>query len=61
MTLAERLLAVVEDAGFSRLKRVGTSAWELWLRDGVLEMFEGSTLESVLAQAEARIARRGQP
>lgn len=60
MTLAERLLVVVSDVGFGRLRH-GPQGWELWIRDGVLHVMSGPTLEDVLAQAEARIARRGQP
>lgn len=61
MTLAERLFAVVNDRGFARLKHPAPAIWELWIRDGVMHVFDGATLEEVLDQAEARIARRGQP
>lgn len=60
MTLAERLLAVVLDEGFGRLRH-GPRGWELWLRDGVVHILEAETLEDVLTQAEAHFARRGQP
>lgn len=56
-----RLLRVVEDDGFSRLKKTPGGAWELWLRDGVLHVAQGPTLEEVVAEAEEQIARRGQP
>lgn len=57
MTLAERLLAVVLDEGFGRLRH-GPRGWELWLRDGVVHIFEGATLADIVAEAEARIAQR---
>lgn len=60
MTLAERLLSIAQDDGFERLKRL-RDGFELWVRDGVVHIFVGGSLEEVLDQAEARIARRGQP
>jgi hypothetical protein len=56
MTLAERLLSVVKDSGFDRLK--AHPRWEIWIRDGVVHIYPGTSLEDVVAQAEARIGRR---
>lgn len=63
MTLAERLLRIVEAAGFQRMKRFtrrGIQVWEIWVGDGVTHIFEGPSLEDALAQAEGFIAGRRQ-
>lgn len=62
MNEAERLRTVVDDRGFSRLRRYRTRAgaerWELWLADGVKHVFDGSSWLECLEQAEQRIAKR---
>lgn len=58
MTLAERLLAVAEDPGFERLKRVRADLFEVWIRDGVVHVLSGRSIDEVVAEAEKRIARR---
>jgi hypothetical protein len=63
MANAVELISVLEDPGFSRLRRFKTRAgverWELWLQDGVLHALDGSTWSDVADQALARIKSRG--
>lgn len=60
MTLAERVLRIVEADGFERLKRAvrrGKVVWELWLADGTKQIHEGATLADVIAKAEAHLGK----
>jgi hypothetical protein len=61
VTLAERLLRIVEMAGFDRLKRSTKRraiVWELWLSDGAKQIHEAPTLADVIAKAEAQLGVR---
>lgn len=62
MATAQQVVQVMEDPGYSRTKktvlRSGAERWELWLRDGVLHIFEGPTWQSVVDQALAHITAR---
>lgn len=57
MALAERLLALLENDGFVRLRRRSRS-WEVWVRNDVIHVLVGPTLENVVAQAESVLAGR---
>jgi hypothetical protein len=62
MREADRLRAVVDDGGFSRLRRYrtrrGVERWEMWFQDGVLHVLDGHSWLDCVAQAEQFIARR---
>lgn len=57
MTLANRLLELIEHPGFDRLKRLPRKGWQLWLSDGTKQIHEGETLADVIAKAEAHLGK----